>query len=245
MSRSFIILLMVPFLLTTACKKEQMGDCLKSRGKTVERSRSIKGVRAIELHDHVELVIEKSANEGVEVRAGKNLIPLIKTKMEEDTLVIRDENTCDWVRSYEPVPKVTVRTKALTHLFNHSTADISCKGSIQGPRFHYAQWNGMGNVELTLHTDTCWLKAHTGSGDLRCHGSSDMAYLYSSGTAFLRLRDLECQKAWATNKGSGNMYLNVQGELKAFVHSLGSIYYHGKPTLTKAVREGEGKIEMK
>lgn len=232
-----------PLLLLMSCKKEQMGDCLKGKGERTEEKRSITGVRKIELHDHVDLRIVKSSSEGVEVHAGENLIPLIKTRKKGERLTIRDLNTCHWVRSYDKVPKVVVRTKRLLRLENHSTSDISMKGKLQGKRFHYAQWNGMGEVKLRIDVDSLCLEQHTGSANIQCSGRCETADLYLGGHGFMKLRDLSCRKVWAHNAGSGDMELHVTEELGAKVESLGSIFFEGDGELLEAYDEGDGDIE--
>ncbi len=216
---------------------------MRSKGNRSEEERPITGIRKIELRDHVDLHIVKSKNEGVVVQAGDNLIPSIKTRKEGEHLTIKDENTCDWVRSYDENPKVTVRTQRLLRLENRSTADISMKGKIEGKRFYYEQWNGMGNVELQLHADSLWLKQHTGSADLHCSGSCDMANLFLDGHGFMYLQDLKARKIWAHSAGSGDMKLHVTQELGAKLESMGSIFFKGKGELVHSLDRGEGDIE--
>ncbi len=238
--RAFLLFIAILFL---SCEKEQMGDCFKGKGDRVLRQRSISGIRRIELHDHIDLKIVIDPNEKVEVRAGKNLLPLIETEKEGELLRIKDRNTCHWVRSYEKHPKVIVRTPSVERLVNRSTGDISLKGTIQGDRFHYSQWNGMGNAELDLDVDTVQLKLHTGAGDLVCSGDCDKVDLYIGGPGFLHLEELTCKKAWAHNKGVGDIHLRVSEELRAKVQSVGSVLFEGKGELMKGIDEGEGRID--
>lgn len=244
MKRPLSFLSLLPFLLF-ACKKDGTRSCLKASGERVHKERRIEGVRAIEIHDHIELLIEKSRDEGVAVQAGKKLEPLIETKRIGDTLVIRDLNRCHWLRSYDAVPKVTVRTSELENLENHGTADIHMEGSIGHESFLYEQWNGMGDVELELMTDSAELKIHSGSGRLTCQGKSDHVYAYLASSGFLKLGGLEAQNAFAWNKGTGNIRLHVKEELQARVESLGSIFYSGPGELTGFENSGSGRIVQK
>lgn len=244
MRSPFLFKLIIPLFLF-ACEKDQMGDCLKSSGPRVHQTRDFQGIRVVELNDHVELAIEKSQDEGVEVQAGKKLLPLIETEKRGDSLFIRDRNTCDWVRSYENIPKVTVRTKKLQGLVNRGTADIQIKGSIEAKDFLYTQWNGMGNVNLSLSTDRAELKLHTGAGQLSCNGESNFVYAYSAGFGSLDLENLKAQRAFAWNKGSGDMHLQVQDELRAKLEGLGSIFYEGDGELVDSIDQGDGRIERR
>lgn len=236
------LLFILPLLLIS-CKKEQMRDCIKGKGERSIEERPIKGIRKIELRDHVRVSIRKSKEERVEVHAGKELLSLIRTKKEGKTLIIKDENTCDWSRSYHPIPEVKVFTESLKRLEQRGTAPIRMLDTFRVQRFDYAQWDGMGDVTLRLDADTVYLKQHTGSGHLRVHGNCDWSFLYAGSSGFMYLEDFENRTVKAVSEGTGNLRLKVTEDLAAYIKGLGSIFYKGDPTLSKTVNEGEGAIK--
>ncbi len=237
-------LILIPMLFFS-CKKEQMKDCIKGRGERIEQERPISGIRKIELRDHVRVLIRKSKQERVEVTAGEELLPLIRTKKKGKTLIIKDGNTCDWSRSYQPIPEVTVFTKEVQKLEQRGTAPIRMLDEFELQRFDYGQWDGMGDVELKLDVDTAYLKQHTGSGQLTVHGDCDWTFLFAGSSGFMYLEDFRCKIAKAVNEGTGNMHLHVTQDLAATIEGLGSIFYKGDPVLSKKVNVGEGRVEEK
>lgn len=240
-SKRDLFLLFLP-LLFFSCKKEPMRNCIKGKGERTLEERSISGIRKIELRGHIRVRIEKSKEERVEVTAGRKLLPLIKTKKKGADLIIKDENICDWTRSYEKIPQVKVFTKSIRELEQRGTASVQMLDKFSVQRFDYAQWNGMGDVTLRLNADTVYLKQHTGSGHLTVQGECDWSFLFAGSSGFMYLEGFESRVAKAVSEGTGNVRLTVTENLATWIEGLGSIFYKGSPTLSKRLNEGEGAV---
>ncbi len=238
------ILLLLPFLFVQ-CEKEQMGDCFKGKGERVQEEREVSGFSTIVLHDHIRLILDPGKEEGVTLEAGENLIPLIKTERKGDRLILRNDNTCNWARSYDGVIEARVGFEDLDRLEYRGTAGIRTNGTIRTESFRFDQWKGMGDVALQLECDTAYLKLHTGAGDLSCEGSAEWSYLFGGGKGFMRLENFPTDKVHAVSDASGDIRLNVVEKLWAETRSLGSIFYYGDGELVESERTGSGKVERK
>lgn len=238
------ILLLLPILFVQ-CEKEQMGDCFKGKGERVQEERKVSGFSSIVLHDHIRLILEPGKEEGVTLEAGENLIPLIKTERKGERLILRDENTCDWTRSYDELIEARVGFEDLDRLEYRGTAGIKANGTIRTESFRFDQWKGMGNVQLQLECDSAYLKLHTGAGDLSCEGSAEWSYLFGGGKGFMRLESFPTDEVHAVSDASGNIRLKVMEKLWAETRSLGSIFYNGPGELVSKKRKGSGKVERK
>ncbi len=89
------------FLLYNSCSKDKTFDCLKSTGKVKKEERYFSGVRSIRLEDNVNLFLMQSMDGKIVVEAGENLLPKIVSEQQGETISIRNENKCNWVRSYD------------------------------------------------------------------------------------------------------------------------------------------------
>ena len=95
-----IYIIFLAFTLTT-CKKEHMLDCFKSAGSTITENRTATPFINIELKDNVDLIINPNSTPYIKVTAGENLIDGIITELSGNTLYVRNENKCSWMRSFK------------------------------------------------------------------------------------------------------------------------------------------------
>lgn len=81
----------------------------------------------------------------------------------------------------------------------------------------------------------------TGSGSFNMTGTVEDLYARISGSGRMNLNNLAARKAECITSGSGNMYVNVQDQLKATITGSGSIIYTGSPRVESLV-SGSGRI---
>jgi len=229
-------------LYINSCKKENMGDCLKSTGDITTEERVAGQFHRILLEDDINLIITQDTFCKIEIEAGENLIPLVNTVIEGDTLTITNGNTCNWVRSYKNEINVFVTVKDLRILTYSGSGNITSTNTIKTNNFLVEQKSGSGNIDISIDTDTSDMQYHTGAGDITLSGKSEMSFLYNSSNGFLYCSDLQTTKTFVSNSGTGDIYLNVDSSLIAFIHFVGSIFYKGNPSEIEEVNDGTGKL---
>ncbi len=232
-------------LLFASCDKENRGDCFKAHGKVVTEERNPGSFRAIRVEDHIHLSITEDTLFKVDVRAGKNILPLVRTELNGDTLLITDDNTCSWVRSYDDDKdiRVFVHLPELVAIDYRSTADLRITNTLHTRTFRFNQWKGAGECYLSLDVDTSFLNLHTGLGDVICSGTVTMSYLYNSSKGFIHAEDYASRDTWVTNNGTGDIHLHANNTLWAFVNGEGYVYYRGGADIVEKEVTGRGKLE--
>ena len=76
-----------------------MGDCFKSTGKIVDEYRAVQQFNEIQVMNNINLFITYDTIQEIRVEAGKNLVNLIKTDVNNNRLIIKNNNKCNWIRS--------------------------------------------------------------------------------------------------------------------------------------------------
>lgn len=239
---TIILLAVAAIICINSCKKENMGDCLKSTGDITTEERATSPFYRILLEDDVNLIITQDTFYKIEVEAGENLIPLVNTIIEEDTLTITNSNTCNWVRSYKNEINVYVTVKELSIITYSGSGNVLSTNTITARNILIEQKSGSGNMDIRIDADTSYLQFHTGTGDITCSGSSAMSFLYNSSNGFLYCSDLQTTNTFVSNSGTGDIYLNVDSSLTAFIHFVGSIFYKGNPSVINEEIDGTGKL---
>ena len=92
--------LIIIILFAISCSKMNPGDCFKNTGSVSTEVRVATPFYYLHMKNNVDVFLTYSQEYSIEVRAGKNIIQGIKTSIEGNTLSISNENTCNWIRSY-------------------------------------------------------------------------------------------------------------------------------------------------
>ena len=103
-----------------SCKKENLCDCVKTTGSHKVEYRSLQNFRCIYLKDKMDLYITQDSSYEVRVEAGSNLMGLIKTELDGETLKVFNNNRCNWVRGYKHKINVYVSAPYFKHLKNET-----------------------------------------------------------------------------------------------------------------------------
>lgn len=240
--RSLLLFLLPLGLLLSGCEKEQLLDCVKGTGSVVKVERAPGWFHAIELRDHVNLRIVPDSVNKVEIRGGENLVGMVRTPVENGRMTIRNDNTCNWTRSYDKELTVIAHTTDLDHLVYKGSADITTTAPIKEADFLFEQRNGSGSIRLKLRTDTARFKVHTGIGDLTCTGRTGMGYVFNNGIGPLDCSSLIAEHLFVDQRGVGPVRGHVTDELRAIIRFKGDVFYKGDPSDISKDRSGEGRL---
>ena len=230
------------FLLLASCKKENMCDCLKGTGGEETEIRNISGFAKIKLYNNVDLVIRHGKPYGCKVIAGSHLIDKITTETDGEFLVIRNNNKCNWVRSFQNKYTVEVSLPSLQYIYYAGSGNISSADTIHETIFSMDGWTCSGSVNLLLNTGTSWLTLHTGTADLKVSGNSGVSYVYNSGSGPMDCSKLETGYTYVTNAGTNDLSVWVTKELGARIMLQGDIYYLGSPYKIEKDIAGKGSL---
>ena len=233
----------VPIFLIIAlfagCSKEK-NDCLKSTGTIVLEDRVVLDFTQIEVYNNVNVVITQDTFSSVTIEAGTNLIDKVTTVVQGDSLVIRNENKCNWVRSFKYDITAYVTVKKLLKIEQRGYGEISGTNTIQTSDLIITIL-GNGDVELTINANSCFSDMHT-SGDLILKGYANVNGIWSSGNNWIRCQELQTNITFVESRTSGDCLVNVSDSLAAKIFSVGGVRYSGDPEKISSVIEGTGKL---
>jgi hypothetical protein len=225
--RSSLLLLAI---LLLGCKKKHSPGCLTSSGPLTEQRRDLPAFSKIEIENAVETHIVHDSIYRVDVETGANLQRKIITKVSNDTLYIRDKNTCNFVRGYSHTPKVTIHLPYLRKLTNNSVhpAWFESKFIQDSIRIHAGN---SGDVHVYGTYGIILSTAH-GNGDIYYSGKTKTILLYTNGTNYIYAQDLEITSyAGFETYSIGDCIVNGNGlpQLDFHIVKSGNIKCIGQP----------------
>jgi Putative auto-transporter adhesin, head GIN domain len=193
------------------------GDTLRETNNVTSEARDVSGFNEVELKGVGNLSLEQTGSESLTVEAEKDVLPKIRTEVENKRLIISPERNTS-INTTKPINyKLTVK--------DLNTLEVS----------------GSGNVEAEdINTDELAVTIG-GAGDVEIRGSADSQEVEISGSGEYRAGDLESKEATIDVRGSGSATVNVSDELEAEVSGSGSVEYIGDPTVQQEV-SGAGEV---
>lgn len=216
-------------LLLTACKKDRSAGCLKSVGSQTENLRKLLPFSAIRVTDKIDVVLHQDSTRDFTaiLSGGKNLLPGIITRVENDTLYIEDGNTCNWVRNLQNRTRIDLYIRDLTKIEMHGLSTLGMEkriflGDVQIDFISSAnqEWNVWTN-KLTLN--------HSGIGDIKISGRSAVYVLTMYFVSGADARDMVADYAFVYSYTTANAWVQPVKGLGAFIYNTGNIYYTREP----------------
>lgn len=235
-----IFLMVVCFI--SACTKDHMLDCFKGTGKGTSEKRMLEGFSEIEMHDNVDVVLKPGQNFEIVVSAGSKLIDGIITEKKGNKLIVKNENKCNWVRSFKNKFSVTVSMPILTHVENYGSGNFSCTDTIRTNELQVDNWSGSGSLSFLFNVGSCRTNVHTGSADFIYSGHIGVHYFYYNGNGPFNTLQCQADIVFTENKGTNDINIFATKLLDAKTTYVGNIFYKGTPDSLKLQQMDKGKI---
>lgn len=230
--------------LFTSCSKDYLP---KSAGKIVTITRLVEGnFTKINLHDDVNLVLTQGNSYSISIEGGENILPGIETSISDSTLTIRNNNTFNWLRSYDKKFTAYVTLPHLLQFNYESIGTVTCTDTIREDSLFVTSNGGSGYIILVVKTGSSHFSINSGSVDMDISGISGVNYIYSDAYGPFHCQNLKTAFTFINTNSTNDCYINVNYYLEYKITSLGNIYLTGKPQIIPGIVTGAGKlIQMK
>jgi hypothetical protein len=230
-------------MIFVSCSKEKQCDCLKSTGNIITEERSVLPFNQIKIEDKINLFLKQDTFYSVKVEAGENLLSDIVSEVNDSILEIRNENRCNWIRSFKPEINVYVTFTDIWHLiYEKGAGTVITEDTIFTDYFQLDDREGTGSLSFLLHTEKSWFNLHTGPADLTVKGISPVCYLFSAGNGPADLRYFKTSATYLTSKSTSDCYIWATDELDVWIDYIGNVYYTGNPSNISHNYTGSGRL---
>lgn len=226
----------------SSCKKENRCDCIKRTGDIIVETRNITGFDRIYVETNINVFIAEDSVFDVRVEAGENIVPLIKTEVQNNTLYIRNKNRCNWSRSYKKPLNVYLRMPKLVYITSDGTGDIKSLNALTSDTIDVQTMNS-GNVELTVSNIRTRTHMH-GSGDITLSGATGEHDISIGGTAYIYAGALTTNYTYIHTFTLGTSYVNARDLLICRIDGKGDIYCTGNPARVEKYQNASGTLYL-
>jgi len=226
---NYMLILFSIFL--SSCEKGDPTDCFKNTGQNITENRSASYFNKIVLEDNVNLVLTQSDNYSISVHGGKNVLKKVETDIEDGVLVIQNNNSCNWMRSFNREITVYAHIDSINHIEYRGSGDISSTNPITGDSLLLDIWDGAGKVDMKVNVRRNFIYFHIGTADIHYSGDAHLSYITASSFGPIDAENLNSVFTYINNKGSNNCFIHAQLYIGATIENIGNIYYTGHPEI--------------
>ena len=239
MTKNYFLLIFYCCIIVS-CAKENRWDCFKRTGEIVVEERKLNSFSALETADNIEIVIIQDTINKVVIEAGENLMGLITSDITNGVLFLKNNNKCNWSRSYKPNVIAYLHCTELDSIVHNGYGKMMTKGLFVANHLNISI-NNNGNVEMDIDAVFCEVDLHQ-SGDLILRGNSNALGIWASGNNWIRCSGLDVLTVYIETKSTGNALMNCSYKLSAILNGSGDILYTGSPQIVEAQITGTGSV---
>jgi hypothetical protein len=211
---------------------------VRGSGRLTSEERQVFGFDRVHFANFGDLRIEQGDRESLKIEAEDNILPRIRTEIEDGRLVIHTE------RGVSISPTVPVRYTLVVR--NISELELSGSGTITASPLRSPDLRvglpGSGEIHLEqldaerLHSEI------SGSGEIELRGTVTTQEVDISGSGDYEAGDLQSDSTRVRISGSGGARVWARESLSANISGSGDVRYYGSPRVTKSV-SGSGDVD--
>lgn len=240
--KKHIILLLALLFILCGCSKMNPVDCFTNTGPVTTEERESSTFHCIEMNDNVDVYLSHAPDYSIEVRAGKNIIPGIKTKIDNRTLSISNENSCNWIRSYNSPIEVHIGAPQIDSIVYQSSGNLISANQFVSDSLKIDILEGGGSINLWVELEKGFFNMHYGTVDLKVRGHSHISYLSSRSYGPANLKELDTEFTYMSSNSTNDCWVRASNTLDVQILNIGNVYYSGNPATIQKEILGEGHL---
>ena len=191
----------------------------KGSGKIATEQRDVKGFKAIEVGGAFLVEIAAQKDFSVEVEADDNLLPLIKTEVDDGVLKIESEGRLS------PTGQIKVR--------------------ISAPDINSLDVSGAANLTLNNVKNSAITVDSSGAAKIKITGETTKLAIDVSGASKIDADKLKASNANVDASGASHVEINVSDELSVDASGASRIVYSGTPSAVHKKTSGASSVSQK
>jgi hypothetical protein len=224
-------------VLTGGCSDVFGERVIHGRGPVLIESRPVGHFTGVSNGTAAEVEILHGFTDRVFIRAEENILPYVRTRIQNGILRIYTDDV-----TLRPRYPIIVEVDIVTLNRLESSGSGFMRGQFLDATRLEISTSGSGDIDLPeLLADSLIINS-AGTGDVTAEGQVARLRLNMSSSGRVDTRDLEAFVAHATISGSGSGTIRVRDHLSATLSGGGSLLYFGSPEVDETVT-GTGTVQ--
>lgn len=239
-----IAAILILVLITLSCKKAENRSCFKINGAMGTKTIELDPFNRIELGPRIKYVLVQDTLEKLVIIGGENLLNFISADISEGILTVKNENKCNFLRSYRQDIVVEIHLKSISYVIFEGTKDLTCESPLLLDNLIFVIRDGAGHCDLNVLCDELDMVVTSGWGNFNLSGQVNYLRMDIRSNGHGSAYDLHVNDSLnIISKSSELVKINSDGiPLRAEIGSYGSVWYIGNPSWIEYNRYGEGEL---
>ncbi|MGB0851141.1 MAG: GIN domain-containing protein, partial [Bacteroidia bacterium] len=127
-----ILIYILVGVILVSCNGDRKDDCITSLGKDIVELREVSPFTKLYVEDRVTVIlVQDSSRLGeIELSGPEGVIPQIESEVKDGVIRLTNNNTCNFVRSFEYSIEVKVYVDVLEEIHIESIATVTNEGAL-------------------------------------------------------------------------------------------------------------------
>ncbi len=235
---NYICIFLVSVIIIS-CNKSSP-DCFKKAGKETSMERIMTPFKVVTLETNIDVTLVKGNEYKVEIFGGANLLEKVRTSVESGTLMIDNDNACNFVRGYDDKLKITVTAPEYDKVITNSVGNIITHADFIQDTMFFSSEGG----DIFIYGNYTELKTSShGNGNIYFKGTTTKMYSYMNGTNYLYAEEgTVTNYIFIESVSLADAYITAptNGTFEYHIWKTGNIYYKGTPAAVNGKSERGG-----
>ena len=224
-----VFLMLFSFLLIS-CNGDNVPDCFQNAGDMVRQPVDVAEFSTITVFENLNVVLKQGEEQLVEVETGEFLLNDVSAVVEDNRLVLRNENSCNFVRDYG-LTTVYITSPNITEIRSGTGLLISSDGILEYPSLNLIaeSFNNPdtettdGSFDLNLNSTTVRIVVN-GIAYFKLRGSAENFNVsVAAGDSRIEAEALVSENVTVNHRGSNDVFVNPQQRLSGVVRGTGNV----------------------
>ena len=231
--KKILIYLIISSFFIISCQKIFFNEDESTRELFLEDFHAVKIIGIYNI-----VLIQDSLNRLV--ITGKNDVNSIDAVVNDDTLIINNRKKI----SFNPNKNtLAFHFSSLEYMVTYDPVNISNEDTIKADQFIYVAFGGITEIRLAIKCNYLYVyNSGNTLGYFYFNGNATDCGFYNRYGCSIFADSLLCKNAEIINESVGDVHINANEHIKAFIWGPGNIYYYGTPVIEIAEKRGDGKI---
>ena len=234
MKKAAVILSVI--VLTAFLSSCYFPGSIKGNGNVVEETRELGEFSKISVSRGMNVYISQGTSSKVVVKADENLLKVIDTYVDDETLKV---TALKGIRNATS-NKVYVTVTDLENIKSTSGSNIFSEDSLKTGNLEIKSTAGS-NVRLSLESGELIISASAGS-NIFLNGRAKSVTMKATSGSNIKAGDLHAENCDAKVSSGANIWIKVQNGLTAKASSGGNLFYSGEPNPLRVTKSSGGNI---
>lgn len=244
MGRLIVVAMIFGFFITS-CKKPFERACFKSKGdEVVTEIMLTEAFDSLYLYDDIEYTLIPSNKSKVVLWGGENLLPFISIENRDGRLEIKDDNKCEFLRTYKHKIKADIYVDTIRFIWYGGSAFLRSKDVLYSNELRVTQREGAGEVALYVVNGYTSITIGSGYGNFYLAGNTLIGHLSCRSNSYADASSFIAEDKLIVNSNTvGVMKVNANtSKFSGTIHGSGNVEYFGKPLDKSLERIGKGEF---